>query len=131
MPKSRLIDLKKHSTRIITNYYVKKCNFLVSAEWHKWLNSYLENRKQFTGMSIDKCQSAVCNISCGVPQGSILAPKLFILYINDMCNISKLVKYILFADDMTNFYADNNIRRLSYTVCSVLDKMSTWFAVNM
>ena len=64
---------------------------------NKWLNSYLENRKQF--VSIEKCQSAVRNILCGVPQGSILDPKLFVLYVNDMCNISKLVKYILFADD--------------------------------
>ena len=64
---------------------------------HKWLNSYLENRKQF--VSIDKCQSAVRNIPCGVPQSSILGLKLFILYVSDMCNISKLVKYILFADD--------------------------------
>ena len=64
---------------------------------YKWLNSYLENRKQF--VSIDKCQPAVHYISCGVPQGSILGPKLFILYDNDMCNITKLVKY---------FYADNN-----------------------
>ena len=65
---------------------------------YKWLNNYLENRKQF--VSIDKCQSALSNISCGVPQGSILSPNLFILYVNDMCNISKLVKYILFVDDM-------------------------------
>ena len=47
-----------------------------------------------------------------------------------MCNISKLVKYILFTDDTNIFYADNNIKRLSDMVCSMLDKMSTWFAVN-
>ena len=61
------------------------------------LNSYLVNRKQF--VSIDKCQSAVCNIPCAVPQVSILGTKLFILYVNDMCNIYKLVKYILFVAD--------------------------------
>ena len=94
---------------------------------YKWLNSYFENKKQF--VSIDKCQSAVRNISCGLPQGSILGPKLFILYVNDMCSITKLVKYILF-DDTKMCCADNNIKRLSDTVCRVLDKMSTWFALN-
>ena len=74
---------------------------------YKWLNSYLENGKQF--VSIDKCQSAVCNISC-VPQGSILGPKLFILYVNDMCNISKLVKYIFFTDD-TNIFMQITISK--------------------
>ena len=42
-------------------------------------------------------------ITCGVPQGSILSHALFILYINDMCNVSSLMKSIVFADD-TNFF---------------------------
>ena len=67
----------------------------------KLLNNYLENRKQF--MSIDKCKSDVRNISCGVPNVRFCAPQLCILYVNDMCNISKLVKCILFADD-TNIF---------------------------
>lgn len=42
-------------------------------------------------------------IVCGVPQGSIFGPKLFNLYINDICDVSKRLNSILFADD-TNFY---------------------------
>ena len=56
-------------------------------------------------------------------------PKLFIVYVSDMCNISKLVKYILFADDINIFYT-NHINRLNETVYIVLDKMYSWFAVN-
>ena len=63
----------------------------------KWLTSDLGNRKQF--MSIDTCKSDVPNVLCGMPQCSIFGPKLFIMYASDMCNISKLVKYIVFADD--------------------------------
>ena len=81
-------------------------------------------------MSTDTCKSDVCNISCDVPQGSILGPNIFIMYVNDMCNISKLVKYILFADDTNIFYADSGIGKLSDNMCNVLDKMSTWFAVS-
>ena len=53
----------------------------------------------------------------------ILGPKLFILYINYLCNISRLVKYILFADDTNLFCADKNINQLVSTVSIVLDKL--------
>ena len=55
------------------------------------------------------------NISCGVPQGSILGPKLFKKYINDMCNISNLVKFILFADNTNIYQANSYISRLNVT----------------
>ena len=72
------------------------------------------------------------NISCGVSQGSILGPRLFILYVNDLCSISKLIKYILFPDDTDkkNVQKKISINLLQRTVSSVLDKMCTWFAVN-
>ena len=72
-------------------------------------------------------------MSASVPQGLILGPKLFILYINDMLHISKLVKYIHFVDNTNIFYANSNINRLNETVCNMLDKMytwCTWFVVN-
>ena len=93
-----------------------------------WISSYLSNLSQF--VCYNEFHSDLLNISCGVPQGSILGPKLFILYINDLCNISRLVKYILFADDTNLFCADKNINQLVTTVSTVLDKLCIWFAVN-
>ena len=87
----------------------------------KWLTSYLANRKNINFVSIDTCKSDVRSVPCGMPQGSILGP---------MCNISKLVKYILFADDTKTFYVDSDIGKLSDNMCNILDKMSTWIAVN-
>ena len=59
-------------------------------------------------VNIDGCSSELLDVICGVPQGSILGPTLFILYINDICNVSHLVKFILFADDTNVFCAGDN-----------------------
>ena len=63
----------------------------------EWIKSYLFNRRQY--VCYNNSNSEFKEIKCGVPQGSILGPLLFILYINDMCDVSKLLHIILFADD--------------------------------
>ena len=60
----------------------------------------------------------------------MLGPKLFILYVNDLCNVSNLVKCILFADDTNLSCSDANIKRLFERVSSVLASMCRWFAIN-
>ena len=61
------------------------------------MSSYLENMKQY--VCVNNVNSDLLKVKCGVPQGSILRPKLFILYINDICNISPVFNFILLTDD--------------------------------
>ena len=65
-----------------------------------------------------------------MPQGSILGPKLFILYVNDICNISKMLKFVLFADDTNIFCSGHDAMQLSRYISNELDTLSVWFAVN-
>ena len=65
-----------------------------------------------------------------MPQGSVLGPQLFILYVNDICNVSNILDLIMFADDTNLFGTGDNIECLSKIVSSELSKINRWFAVN-
>ena len=67
-------------------------------------------------VSYDSTLSSSESVKCGVPQGSILVPLLFIIYMNDISFTSKLLSYILFADDTTVFYSNSNLDSLIDTV---------------
>ena len=87
--------------------------------------SYLQNRKQY--VIFNKTESEYKDISCGVPQGSILGPLLFILYINDFEHVSDMIKPILFADDTSLFHSHICFNTLIQEVNIQLHKFSTWF----
>ena len=72
----------------------------------KWFENYLPNRKQYIQISNIK-NTDLKNVLCGVSQGSILGPFLFLIYLNDP---------IMFVDDTNLFYAEENIKTLFDTV---------------
>ena len=102
------VDLKKAYDQDILAKKLYFCGVRSIAP--KWIVSYLENRKQF--VQYKNCDSDVLNVCYGVPQGSILGPRLFIIVMNDICNVSKVFKFILFADDTNLFYCDSNLNEL-------------------
>ena len=92
------IDLKKAFDTIDHSLLLNKLEYYgIRGVALNWLQSYLSNRKQF--VTVNGIESKNLNVKCRVPQGSILGPILFILYINDICNCSKIMNFILFADD--------------------------------
>ena len=93
-----------------------------------WFRSYLQNRVQY--VSIDNMHSSNSCISLGVPQGSILGPILFLLYINDMSKSSSHLKFVHFADDTTVFASKNNINDLFNTINDELKNIDNWLLAN-
>ena len=93
-----------------------------------WIESYLFNRSQY--VTYNNTDYKLCPIKFGVPQGSILGPLLFLLYINDICNISTILKVLLFADDTNLLCSGKKLETLIETMNSELKKLSLWFKIN-
>lgn len=94
----------------------------------EWFRSYLSNRKQY--VFLNGHSSDLQHITCGVPQGSLLGPLLFILYINDFCKSSDILSFILFADDTNLFLSHQDPDHLVTTVNIELDKLTQWIRAN-
>ena len=81
-------------------------------------------------MQYNGYNSSSLDITCGVPQGSILGPLLFLVYIKDPCNVSKVLELMLFADDTNIFYSHTDASYLMEVVNLELKKITCWFNSN-
>uniref|UniRef100_A0A672FF89 Reverse transcriptase domain-containing protein n=1 Tax=Salarias fasciatus TaxID=181472 RepID=A0A672FF89_SALFA len=125
---SIFIDLQKAFDVINHSKLLKKMSMYgIRGVAHHWLSSYLENRNQY--VHINDTKSELWQIKCGVPQGSILGPKLFTLYMNDFAKVSNLGK-ILFADDTTLFHSGKSIQEVTKVVNEELEVIKHWFDLN-
>ena len=75
-------------------------------------------------MSFNKHDSSTKDIKRGVPQGSILGPLLFLIYVNDLSNVSTILFTLLFADDTNVFVTEKNLSTLFTTMNNELVRLS-------
>ncbi len=94
----------------------------------EWFRSYLSDRTQF--VSYNGCNSETMNLKCGVPQGSVLGPLLFIIYTNDLPNCLNHSKSVLFADDTTIFLTGNDAENLFIDISHDFINLVDWFMAN-
>ena len=93
-----------------------------------WFKSYLSNCNQY--VSINGYKSGLAAVYCGSPQGSVLGPLLFLLYINDPNQSIKFGKVHHFADDINLLYLSNSITKNNKLINVDLKHLVNWFNTN-
>ena len=123
------IDLRKAFDTVNHEILLTKLeHYGIRGNLLNWFMSYLTNRKQY--VSINGESSVPLDINCGVPQGSVLDPLLFLLYINDLPNTSNVLNFYLFADDTNIYYESNSLQELKKTMNKELNKIFLWLNLN-
>ena len=120
---SKAFDMVDHGILLskLEHYGVRGANL-------SWFRTYLTGRTQFT--HVNNCKSDTRELKYGVPQGSILGPTLFIMYINDLPNVNKLADYIFFADDANLIITADTSYELGVKVNSLISRVQGWVANN-
>ena len=122
------IDLKKAFDTVDHEILLQKMShYGVRDTANLWFQSYLSDREQF--VSVHGTESAKTKIKCGVPQGSVLGPLLFLIFINDLPNATDFLT-LLFADDTTFQVSDVDLDQLFTFANAELEKSTIWFKAN-
>ena len=123
------IDLKKAFDTVDHSILLRKCDrYGIVGKAGIWLKNYLTGRKQST--LANGIKSTKADITCGVPQGSILGPLLFLLYVNDIEHICKHSKVLLYADDTVLYISGNNQKEVNKNMQEDLALYYGWCKAN-
>ncbi len=123
------LDLQKAFDVVSHEILLKKLHNLgIQNVTLSWFQSYLSGRSQC--VDINGNLSTPKNINISVIQGSVLGPLLFLCFINDLPNASKILKLLLFADDTCALDRDENLHTLINRCNSELQNLTNWFIIN-
>ena len=123
------IDLRKAFNTVDHDILLTKLHhYGIRGLSHDWFRSYLKGRQQF--VSIGNQASTIKEIVSGVPQGSVLGPLLFLIYINDLHSCLKYSKAYHFADDTNVTLSDHLQETLAKRMNHDLRKLSMWLRAN-
>jgi len=126
---SVFLDFSKAFDTVNHNVLIKKLAHIgIRGVASRWFSSYLSDRRQY--VRVGDSSSTVSEITVGVPQGSVLGPVLFLIYINDMSNCTTSLRFVHFADDTTAFHSLDNVEQLTEEVNGGLDALRTWLYCN-
>ena len=123
------LDLKKAFDSVDSETLLFKLQCLGIKDIEQtWFKNYVNNRQQCVAHNANNSDDLFVN--CGVPQGSILGPTLFVLFINDLSTVVQTAKIVLYADDTVLLYAAESVEEIQHHLKTDLTAASDWFKNN-